>query len=609
MKSSIQIGTAAACLFIMSFGVSIQAQQEGATNSNSAASAQAAGTVVPRLVRFSGAVTDATGKPALGAVQITFSLYTLPEGGTPLWTETQHVDLDRQGHYTVFLGAASPDGLPLDLFASGEARWLGVTPDLPGMGEQPRALLVGVPYALKAADADTLGGLPASAFMQVAPSAVSTTVSGAAKGASKSPKSTSDTSAYSTIVGAGLPSFVPLWTGDYTIQNSTLFQSGSNLGVGTTTPAATLDVNGTTKFEGLATFAPGQTFPTTNVLPADPTTHVSGYVIPDSSTYYYYFFQNQKPTDTITLPHATERGEVIAIAATNPVPGMPSFNIQAESGDKIWVPGVQFQISIPIFGVAALVSDGQRDWYVQTPSSFPDLTITKTHTGNFQAGSTGTYTIAVSNAGGLATNGLVTVTDTLPAGLTATAFSGPGWNCTLSSLTCTRSDALGTGASYPALTLTVSVGQTVIGTVTNVANVSGGSEVNNTNDRASDPTTVNGLPILQIQMQQNGTFYLNQQGTYTITITNAGDIATNGSLNFSPSFPGSFSLNSWGGGGWQCPRGTFACNYPPALAAGASTTLTYTVTPTETGTFTVSGTVSGGGSAPATASIQTTVEQ
>jgi hypothetical protein len=79
--------------------------------------------------------------------------------------ETQKVQLDAQGRYTVLLGATEPDGLPLDLFTSSKARWLGVQPQLPGEGEQPRVLLVGVPYALKAADADTLGGKPLSAFV------------------------------------------------------------------------------------------------------------------------------------------------------------------------------------------------------------------------------------------------------------------------------------------------------------------------------------------------------------------------------------------------------------------------------------------------------------
>src|SRR3954447_1785938 len=48
----------------------------------------------------------------------------------------------------------------------------------------------------------------------------------------------------------------------------------------------------------------------------------------------------------------------------------------------------------------------------------PDLTITKTHVGNFAAGGSGSYTITVRNSGSDATKGTTTVTDTLPPGLT-----------------------------------------------------------------------------------------------------------------------------------------------------------------------------------------------
>ena len=66
----------------------------------------------------------------------------------------------------------------------------------------------------------------------------------AAASATSSPKSTSEPSPFSTIVGAGATGFMPLWTGNYTIQNSSLFQSGGNLGIGTTTPAGPLDIEG-----------------------------------------------------------------------------------------------------------------------------------------------------------------------------------------------------------------------------------------------------------------------------------------------------------------------------------------------------------------------------
>jgi hypothetical protein len=46
---------------------------------------------------------------------------------------------------------------------------LGVQFNRPGETEQPRVQLVSVPYALKASDAETLGGLPAAAYMRVLP--------------------------------------------------------------------------------------------------------------------------------------------------------------------------------------------------------------------------------------------------------------------------------------------------------------------------------------------------------------------------------------------------------------------------------------------------------
>ena len=59
------------------------------------------------------------------------------------------------------------------------------------------------------------------------------------------------------------------------------------------------------------------------------------------------------------------------------------------------------------------------------PPPPPDLTITKTHGSPFAQGQTGaTYTITATNSGTGVTTAAVTVTDTLPSGLTATALSG-----------------------------------------------------------------------------------------------------------------------------------------------------------------------------------------
>jgi len=78
------------------------------------------------------------------------------------------------------------------------------------------------------------------------------------------------------------------------------------------------------------------------------------------------------------------------------------------------------------------------------------------------------------------------VVDTLSAGLTATSISGTGWACVLATRTCTRSDALAAGASYPVITITVSVASNAPSTVTNSATVSGGGETNVSNDTGND---------------------------------------------------------------------------------------------------------------------------
>jgi uncharacterized repeat protein (TIGR01451 family) len=126
-----------------------------------------------------------------------------------------------------------------------------------------------------------------------------------------------------------------------------------------------------------------------------------------------------------------------------------------------------------------------------------DLTIAKDHSpGIAVPGQTVTYTVTVANVGSTPSSGTVTVTETPPAGLTITALSGAGWTCTVPTRTCTRSDALAPTTSYPAITVTTTVGASVApGTATNSAAVSGGGDPNNANNTASSPVTIGPLPV------------------------------------------------------------------------------------------------------------------
>ncbi len=144
----------------------ISAQQTAATAQPTATSAQPTSTTtVPNLIRYSGTLKDAQGAAlSSNVVGVTFAIYKQQDGGAAVWQETQNVTPDANGQYSVILGSTTATGLPDDLFSQQEQRWLGV--QVQGQDEQARVLLVSVPYAFKAHEAETLGGLPASAFIK-----------------------------------------------------------------------------------------------------------------------------------------------------------------------------------------------------------------------------------------------------------------------------------------------------------------------------------------------------------------------------------------------------------------------------------------------------------
>jgi uncharacterized protein (TIGR03437 family) len=199
-----------------------------------------------------------------------------------------------------------------------------------------------------------------------------------------------------------------------------------------------------------------------------------------------------------------------------------------------------------------------------------DLSITKAHSGNFTAGQTGAlYTITVANVGG-PTAGMVTVTDALPAGLTATSINGSGWACTLGSLTCTRSDVLPGGTSYPPITLAATVALNAPASVTNVATVSGGGDATAANNSATDPATIVALPELSIAKTHSGSFIRGRAGaTYTITVANSGG-PTAGTVTVTDVLPAGLTATSINGSGWSCTVGTLICTRSDMLPGGAS---------------------------------------
>ena len=246
MKSTLKVLSAALLCAFLTCGAALAQVQSSST---SVAQPAASTSPVPSLVNYSGVLKDSSGRPLTSIAGVTFLIYKDSQGGAPVWMETQNVTPDKAGRFTVQLGSTSSAGLPSEVFMTGEARWLGV--QTAGENDQPRVLLVAVPYAMKAGDAATIGGLPPSAFVLATPpnGAASAYSTGAAIASNATPPTATD------VTGLGTTNYIPLWTSTSNIANSVLFQSGSGstakIGIGNTAPASTLDVTGGTTIRGL----------------------------------------------------------------------------------------------------------------------------------------------------------------------------------------------------------------------------------------------------------------------------------------------------------------------------------------------------------------------
>jgi len=170
---------------------------------------------------------------------------------------------------------------------------------------------------------------------------------------------------------------------------------------------------------------------------------------------------------------------------------------------------------------------GQTFTVMQAGTSGPALSIVKTHAGNFTQGQTSAqFNISVTNSGAGSTNGTaVSVTDTVPGGLTLVSMAGTGWSCNAN--TCMRSDVLLAGAGYPAITATVNVAAGASSPQVNQAGVSGGGSAGAS---TSDSTTiVVNQPRLNVSASSlnfgfNGTLIT---GAQTVTVSFAGGLGVN----------------------------------------------------------------------------------
>ena len=223
-------------------------------------------------------------------------------------------------------------------------------------------------------------------------------------------------------------------------------------------------------------------------------------------------------------------------------------------------PSVTNTASVTGGGEPAAVT-GNNSTALATPVIDFDLIISKTSPASFTLGVNGVYTLTVSNIGAKVTSGVITVTDTLPAGLTFVSGTGTGWTCTAAGQvgTCTRAavDTIAAGSvatptAAPAITVTVSVGAAAAPGVTNTASVSNPNEsVNLQANNASTVVTPVNAPNLVVTKSHNGNFTVGANGVYTLTVSNVGALTTStADVVVTDTLPAGLTFVTGTGTGW-----------------------------------------------------------
>jgi uncharacterized repeat protein (TIGR01451 family) len=258
-------------------------------------------------------------------------------------------------------------------------------------------------------------------------------------------------------------------------------------------------------------------------------------------------------------------------------------------------------------GEVNTANDFSQDLTVVLPPPHPDLAPFMNHSTDFVQGQSGSfYRIDISNVGTAITSGAVTVSDTLPTGLTATDVSGIGWTCTVGATSsCTQSTPLTFNDSYAPIFITVSIAANAPTSVVNTVTVSGGGDTNSANNTFSDPTSI-AAPLVDLTPSVAGSAFEAQGATsvsYTILIQNAGNVSTNGStITAVTNLSTGITATALSGGGWNCTLSTLTCTRSDALTPFGFFPITVTVdfAKNAPATGSVGETVSGGGDGNAT---------
>ena len=220
-----------------------------------------------------------------------------------------------------------------------------------------------------------------------------------------------------------------------------------------------------------------------------------------------------------------------------------------------------------------------------------DLSIANTASGNpVNAGSPLSFVLNVSNAGPDATSGTITVTNTVPSGVTGATGAGTGWTCGAqsgSTITCTSTTSI--PSSSAATPLAISMTAPANGPAVDTAAVSATTGDPNTgNNSASASVTITPSADLSVVKTGPASIIAGQSIAYNVVVTNNGPSSA-ATVTVADPTPAGLTFVSNSGGcatAYPCNLGTMASGQVITI------TSTYTVSPGATGSITNTASVS-----------------
>jgi uncharacterized repeat protein (TIGR01451 family) len=278
--------------------------------------------------------------------------------------------------------------------------------------------------------------------------------------------------------------------------------------------------------------------------------------IPANTEIELFNFQNSGPC----------LGAVSLITDTDPF--LPPNSVNSNPGNQMTILG---------YGPSNAYA-GNYGGNVNCQTTTTDLTVGITGPANITATVPTNYSINVNNIGTAASIGQITVTTTLPSGVSYNSFVGSGWGVSTSSqangtttVIATNSNVAAAGGALATLQLNVTAAASIGNGNAIVINstVSGGADNNVTNNTASiSSMVVVNSPNLALSMSGPSSLITNTSGNYTINIDNVGLAATSGTITASISLPNGMSYNSFLGNGWSYGSST--------LQSGGAILVTFT---------------------------------